>query len=45
MVGLYGMNFKNMPEYDWTYGYQWGLFLVLMSVVVPVVWLRLKGWF
>ena len=45
VVGLYGMNFKNMPEYDWTYGYQWGLFLVLMSVVVPVVWLRLKGWF
>ncbi len=45
VVGLYGMNFKNMPEYDWTYGYQWGLFLVLMSVLVPVVWLRLKGWF
>ena len=45
VVGLYGMNFKNMPEYDWAYGYQWGLFLVLMSVVVPVVWLRLKGWF
>ena len=43
VVGLYGMNFKNMPEYDWPYGYQWGLFLVLMSVVVPVVWLRLKG--
>ena len=45
VVGLYGMNFKNMPEYDWTYGFQWGLFLVLMSGVVPVVWLRLKGWF
>ena len=45
VVGLYGMNFKNMPEYDWAYGYQWGLLLVLMSIVVPVVWLRLKGWF
>ncbi len=45
VVGLYGMNFKNMPEYDWAYGYEWGLFLVLLSIVVPVVWLRLKGWF
>lgn len=45
VVGLYGMNFKNMPEYDWAYGYQWGLLLVLLSVVVPVVWLKLKGWF
>lgn len=45
VVGLYGMNFKNMPEYDWAYGYQWGLFLVLVSIVVPAVWLRVKGWF
>ena len=45
VVGLYGMNFKNMPEYDWAYGYQWGLLLVLLSIVVPVVWLRHKGWF
>jgi len=45
VVGLYGMNFKNIPEYDWAWGYQWGLLLVLVSFVVPVVWLRLKGWF
>ena len=44
VVGLYGMNFKNMPEYDWAYGYQWGLLLVLVSIVAPIVWLRLKGW-
>ena len=45
VVGLYGMNFKNMPELDWQYGYQWGLALTLISIVVPVVWLKLKGWF
>lgn len=45
VVGLYGMNFKTMPELDWAYGYEWGLFLVLMSIIVPVIWLRLKGWF
>jgi magnesium transporter len=45
VVGLYGMNFKNMPELDWHYGYQWGLSLTLISIVVPVVWLKVKGWF
>ena len=44
VVGLYGMNFKNMHEYDWAYGYQWGLLLILISIVAPVVWLKLKGW-
>ena len=44
VVGLYGMNFKNMPEYDWTYGYQYGWALILLSVVVPLVWFRIKGW-
>ncbi len=45
VVGLYGMNFKNMPEYDWSWGYEWGLLLVVLSIVVPVGWLKLKGWF
>ena len=45
IVGLYGMNFKNMPEYDWTYGYQYGLALVVLSIVVPIVYLKVKGWF
>ena len=44
VVGLYGMNFKNMPEYDWSWGYQWGLLLIVLSIVVPMVWLKLKGW-
>lgn len=45
VVGLYGMNFKNMPEYDWTYGYQYGLALVVLSMVVPTVMLKIRGWF
>jgi magnesium transporter len=44
VVGLYGMNFKNMPEYDWAYGYQYGWALILLSVVIPLVWFRVKGW-
>ncbi len=44
VVGLYGMNFKNMPEYDWAYGYEWGLLLVALSIGVPIIWLKVKGW-
>ncbi len=44
VVGLYGMNFKNMPEYDWHYGYQFGWAMILASVIVPLVWFRVKGW-
>ena len=45
VVGLYGMNFKTMPELDWTYGYAWGLALVVLSIVLPIGWLKAKGWF
>lgn len=45
VVGLYGMNFKNIPEFDWAYGYQWGLLLIVISIVVPTVWFKLRGWF
>lgn len=45
VVGLYGMNFKSMPEYDWTYGYQFGLALIVLSMVVPTVMLKVRGWF
>jgi magnesium transporter len=44
VVGLYGMNFKNMPEYDWTYGYEFGWLLIILSIVLPLLWCRIKGW-
>jgi magnesium transporter len=44
VVGLYGMNFKNMPEYDWTYGYQFGWLLIVLSILLPLIWFRVKGW-
>ena len=44
VVGLYGMNFKNMPEYDWSFGYEYAWVVILISVIVPLVWFRIKGW-
>jgi len=44
IVGLYGMNFKYMPELEWHYGYP--AVLGLMSVVVlgMLVYFRKKRW-
>ncbi len=45
MAGVYGMNFKNMPEYDWAWGYQYGWAVILISAIIPLVWFKAKGWF
>ncbi len=38
------MNFRNMPELDWAWGYPWGLSLILLSAIGPLVWFKLRGW-
>ena len=44
VAGIYGMNFKTMPEYDWAYGYQYGWAMLILSALVPIIWFRIKGW-
>ena len=44
IAGIYGMNFKNIPEYDWAFGYQYGIAMLILSAVVPWVWIKWRGW-
>lgn len=44
VASLYGMNFKFMPELEWEYGYAFAIFLMLVSVMVPLLFCRRKGW-
>jgi magnesium transporter len=44
VVGIYGMNFKNMPELNWTWGYPYALALVLITALLPLIWFRWKKW-
>lgn len=44
MAGVYGMNFKNMPEYNWDYGYQYGWAVILLSGLLPLLWFKRRGW-
>ncbi len=45
LSGLYGMNFENMPELHWKYGY-FVLLTVMASIAIgSLVWFKKKGWF
>jgi magnesium transporter len=44
IAGVYGMNFEHMPELDWTYGYPVALTLILASAVLPILYLKRRGW-
>ena len=44
VVGVYGMNFKSMPEYDWRFGYPYSLALLALSVLLPAFWFKAKRW-
>ncbi len=44
VAGIYGMNFKNMPELDWVWGYQFGLAMIVLSTIVPILWFKWRGW-
>lgn len=41
---IYGMNFDFMPELHWRYGYAFSLALMLASAVLPLWYLKRRGW-
>ena len=44
IAGIYGMNFKSIPEYDWAYGYLWGWGLVILTTLIPLGVFRWRKW-
>jgi len=44
VAGIYGMNFHYMPELSWPDGYPFGLALIVLSGVLPLLWFKWKGW-
>lgn len=45
IAGIYGMNFENMPELSWKYGYVFSLGLMVLIGAAMLLWFRRKGWF
>lgn len=44
IAGVYGMNFKVIPELDWKYGYAYVLGLMAVVTVGILAWFRHRGW-
>ncbi|MBB6216804.1 magnesium transporter [Anaerosolibacter carboniphilus] len=45
IAGIYGMNFRYMPELEWRYGYFAVLGLMGMIGGIMFIWFKRKGWF
>lgn len=45
IAGVYGMNFVNMPEIEWKYGYFIVLGLMIIIAFSMLSWFKHKGWF
>lgn len=44
IAGIYGMNFENMPELKWAFGYH-GVLLVMVAVAIGLfIWVSRRGW-
>ena len=44
IASIYGMNFKIMPELEWTHGYPFALVLMVIAAIVPYYIFKLKKW-
>jgi magnesium transporter len=44
LAGIWGMNFKNMPELNWAWGYPLAWLAIIASGLVPLAWFKARGW-
>ena len=44
VASVYGMNFAHMPELQWKLGYAFGLALIAVSTLLPILWFKWRRW-
>ena len=44
LAGIWGMNFKSIPEYNWAHGYAFALTMIILSMAIPLLIFRMKKW-
>ena len=45
IVGLYGQNFRDIPELHWAWGYWWSWGWIIVTTIVQLAFFRWKRWF
>jgi magnesium transporter len=44
VASLYGMNFKHMPELEWTFGYPMAIVMMVGAAILPYYFFKWRGW-
>jgi magnesium transporter len=44
IASIYGMNFKIMPELEWTHGYPMAVVMMVLAAVLPYMFFKWKKW-
>jgi len=44
IASMFGMNFTNMPELNWAYGYPYAIGLMITFAVLPFLYFKYKKW-
>jgi magnesium transporter len=44
IVGFYGMNVHGVPEYRWSFGYEYVIVLIVAITAAQLVWFRRRRW-
>jgi magnesium transporter len=44
ITGIYGMNFRHMPELNWIFGYPMAIAIMVLTVVVLRWYFKRVGW-
>ncbi|MFN3656533.1 MAG: magnesium/cobalt transporter CorA [Pseudolabrys sp.] len=44
VASIYGMNFRHMPELDWTIGYPLALGVMILAAILPYMYFKWRKW-
>jgi len=44
IAGVYGMNFKSIPELEWRFGYPIAIGLMIISFIIALIYFKWKKW-
>ena len=44
IASIYGMNFRYMPELEWTFGYPFAIGMMVASAILPYLFFKRRGW-